>query len=333
MKVFGKPVNRWGWMRVIAYTALAGIVTWALAAAGLRQLGAVSWMAWSGYQTFSPLAALDLAVVSLLAAFAAGWLEVHEQQTGIALAQHQEAGLARAVQREAIIGRFQQAVQAALPGAGQAPAGLPERTQIEIALLAREALKELDGQGKGAVLRFLFDQKLLDIQNLPVELHNADCRGAVLTDAQLGGICLDGVDLSNAQLNGAGLVKGRFFRANLRLARLRQADLGEAVLDGCNLHGARLDDANLEGADLRRAHLEAAILIQANLKDCKLDGYPARGARSTDMQRKDGQALSLGPLDKAILIDTILPDGQKVTNENGKNYLRDKELSMLVDKL
>jgi len=38
-------------------------------------------------------------------------------------------------------------------------------------------------------------------------------------------------------------------------------------------------------------------------------------------------------LQGAVLIDTLLPDGQQVTNEKGDAYLREKEFESLVDKL
>lgn len=95
-------------------------------------------------------------------------------------------------------------------------------------------------------------------------------------------------------------------------AVLRHADLRGARMAGCDLSRAKLEGARLQGADLTGAKLEEAFLKHANLTGC---------------------ALEAESLDEAILIETIAPDGRKVTNEKGKAYLRSKEIAMLVDKL
>jgi len=325
MKIFGKPVNRWGWARVSAYMVLGCIVAWILGAAVLRNAGEVSWMKWSGYQTFLLQKGLDLAIIPLLAALLAGWLEEQAYQKETDLATHRETEHTLAVQRKEVLKRFHEAVQAVLPGAEPDLAEIPVQSRLELAEMARAALKELDGKGKGDLLHFLFERKLVSGENPVVALHDADLSGAVLTHAHLHGICLEGVDLSGAQMNRAHLVKGRLSRATLSRAQLRHADLKEALLNGSSFAGARLDGANLEGADLREACLDDAFLIGTNLKHCLLDGFPAGETAPAQLEKS--------PLDQAILVDTILPDGRKVTNENGRQYLRDKELSMLVDKL
>lgn len=325
MKVFGKPENRWGWVRVIAYSVSAGIVTWTLAAAGLRGIGEVPWMAWSGYRTFSFLDGLELVMILLLVAMTAGWLEEHKLKKETELTHHQEAEQALAERREQAVRRLHEAVQAMLTDVRQDLTQIPAQSRGKIFDLVLAALFELDGKGKGELLRFLYERRLLAGEKPLVGLHDADFRGVILTDANLNGICLDEIDLSNAKISGAHLERGRLSGATLSKALMRQADLREASLNGVNLSNANLDGANLEGADLRGAYLKGVFLRNANLNNCTLDNYPARGS--------DNRTSDMGVLEQAILIDTILPDGRKVTNENGKRYLRDKEYSMLIDKL
>lgn len=331
-KIFEKPTHRWGWVRLIAYTMLGGVVVWTFACAMLRGFGDVSWMMWSGYQRFLPVNGLGLAVIPLLAGVIGGWLEEHERQQETALANHREAEQARALHRQAVIEQFRQAVQVVLPEATLDAPEMPLETQRKIAGMVRATLRELDGKGKGEMLAFLSEHNLLCGEKPVVEFHDADFGGVILTQAQLSEVCMEGVDLSRAQMDGANLARGRLSRATLRRAFLRQADLREAVLSSSNLREAHLEGANLEGADLRLAWLEGAFFINANLKNCHVDHFHPVGDDPAKAGKKVDRG-GLGGLDKAILVDTILPDGRKATNEKGRAYLREKEFAMLVDKL
>jgi uncharacterized protein YjbI with pentapeptide repeats len=174
-------------------------------------------------------------------------------------------------------------------------------------------LPELDGKGKGELLRLLFEKGLLNGANPAVGLRGADFREAAIHKAHLNGISLEGVDLGKARLDGAHMEKSILSGTNLSKAFLRHADLKEGVLPGCDLSGAHLEHANLEGANLNGARLDGAFLSSANLRNCALD--------------------SLDVLEQAILIETILPEGRVATNEKGKEYLRNKEIAVLVDRL
>jgi len=310
MKVFGKPENRWGWVRVTAYVVLVSIVAWSTLAAGLKGIGDISWMAWSGYQAFSLFRGLELALIALLVAFTAGWLEEYALRKNSELTRHREAEHALAAQRKEAVRRLREAIRAVLPAVEQTLPEVPVQIQVKLTELVRAVLDELDEKGKGEVLHILFEHKLLAGEKPAVGLQGANFRRAVLPHAHLSGICLDEIDLSNAKMNGAHLARARLSGAVLSRAFLQHADLRGAVLNGANLSGVNLEGANLEGADLRNVCLKDAFLRNTNLEHCALD-----------------------TLDQAILIDTLLPDGRKVTNENGKQYLRDKEFSMLIDKL
>jgi len=329
MKAFEKPKNRWGWGRIAGYVAAAAIPAWALAAAGLRGVGGPPWMAWSGYQSFSLLRGLELAVVALAAAFFAGWMEEHTRQHEIAMIHLREAELVRAQQRAENVQRFRDALQALLAEAGQDLA----ETRVKIARLVWASLREMDGKGKGEVLSVLFEKKLLDGDIPCSEMISEDFSGVILANAELSGICLEGIDLTRAQLSGAQLEGSQLSGSILCKAILRKADLRAAALNGCNLRGANLDGANLEGADLRGANLDGALLRNANLKNCTIHGFQAGETDSGKTAKRGGQERSLANLSHAILVDTILPDGRKITNDRGQKFLRDEEFAILVDKL
>lgn len=103
----------------------------------------------------------------------------------------------------------------------------------------------------------------------PIELPQADLRGAHLLRA----------DLADAELNRA-----RLDHSNLEGARLGKARLSEASLCGASLNGADLTEADLQNADLSEARLEGACLAGADLCGAclsRIAGQPASlsGAR------------------------------------------------------
>jgi uncharacterized protein YjbI with pentapeptide repeats len=125
------------------------------------------------------------------------------------------------------------------------------------------------------------------------------------------------VDLHGTDFRGVILTND-----NLPGICLEGADLSNARMNGVHLEQARLAEVNLGRAFLRQAELKGAMLSGSNLREARLEGANLEGA-----------TCSPEILSRAILIDTIDPEGRKVTNERGKQYLRDKELSMVVDRL
>ena len=116
---------------------------------------------------------------------------------------------------------------------------------------------------------------------------NEDCDGWGNMRANLNGVDLseanlNEVDLYGADLRGANLSKATLYRANLYSADLRganlckvnfyRADLGGADLSGANLRGANLRGANLRGADLRGVDLSETRLIGVDLSGADLRG-------------------------------------------------------------
>lgn len=90
-------------------------------------------------------------------------------------------------------------------------------------------------------------------------------RGMNLKGASLQRACLHDTDLQAADLSGA----------DLRQARLEHADLRKAILRGCDLRGADLRGADLRGAVTTGARSEGARLEGANLEGSELAALPA----------------------------------------------------------
>ena len=136
--------------------------------------------------------------------------------------------------------------------------------------------------------------------NLSGDLGGMNLQGANLTSMNLSGMNLFGANLSGAFLFGAKLSKAFLIDADLSGANLEIADLSGANLSGANLSGAlltkanlvgailranlsgtNLQDADLTGADLNRANLTSANLTGANLSGANLSGANLSGADLT----------------------------------------------------
>jgi uncharacterized protein YjbI with pentapeptide repeats len=132
----------------------------------------------------------------------------------------------------------------------------------DIALTARaltiSTLPQLGGDQKGALLRFLFEIRLVagpDRERAVLDLMNADFRGAQLHDASLNSALLKDVNLEGADLSKAFLHFTRFYEARMVGANLREADLMEAGFSGAYLQDADFTGADLEGVDFQGAWL------------------------------------------------------------------------------
>jgi uncharacterized protein YjbI with pentapeptide repeats len=112
-------------------------------------------------------------------------------------------------------------------------------------------LRQLDGERKGLLLRFLYESELIgkpteaegeeDQKRATVDLYGASLRGADLNGADLRGADLNGADLRGADLNGA----------DLSIANLYGADLSGADLNGATVTDEQLAQArSLEGATM-----------------------------------------------------------------------------------
>jgi uncharacterized protein YjbI with pentapeptide repeats len=159
------------------------------------------------------------------------------------------------------------------------------------------ALRRLDGERKGAVVRFLDEAQLLNEERLLVKLEGADLRGANLegadlkqadlTKAILTGANLEGADLEQADLTEANLTGANLTAAFLNEARLAFADLPGANLTNSDLNSANLLYADLHGANLHGAILGAARLGGANLVGANLEGAELVGAILVDVGPDD----------------------------------------------
>ncbi len=173
------------------------------------------------------------------------------------------------------------------------------KPEEEVRAVARvevlSALRQLDGERKGLLMRFLSEAGLIisiDNKNdVIIDLSSAELSGAELNGAHLGRVDLIGAELNGAHLNGADLIGAHLFGAHLNGAHLNDADLSDADLMNTDLTRADLTRADLSGADLRLADLTGVDLRFADL------------SKASITQVQLDQALSLQ--------GATLPDGSK----------------------
>lgn len=161
--------------------------------------------------------------------------------------------------------------------------------------------RQLDGERKGELLKFLYDSQLIGGQCQPDSQSSQphDCSIVNLNGAKLEKttfdvsqhISLPNADLESAslkeailpkiQLTGAKMNRVNLSKANLSEALLEDTQMEKAILTGAKLTGALLPRANLSASNLQQANLQGTNLKEANLEKADLQGADLRGADLT----------------------------------------------------
>jgi uncharacterized protein YjbI with pentapeptide repeats len=145
------------------------------------------------------------------------------------------------------------------------------------------ALRDLDGNRKGTLVRFLWEATLINNRHPVIDLFEVNLSSAVFAGANLYQVKLSTDNLSRADfaytvLNDANLSRTDLEQANLHGADLRGADLREANLSCSNLGSGVIVEcngvagANMSGADLTGADLTGADLTGTDLSNSELFG-------------------------------------------------------------
>lgn len=162
------------------------------------------------------------------------------------------------------------------------------------------AVRNLDGQRKGTLLRFLWEADLINWPHPIVNLLHSDFGGTsfpnppTLNQVYLSQLSLTNADfagayLLGAYLQGSVLIQANFSNAHLACsnqnvcANLSGAYLMRADLTGADLSGANLTGAYLEGADLSNANLTGVELQKAMYNVKPIQVINAQGEPVIDM--------------------------------------------------
>jgi Pentapeptide repeats (8 copies) len=156
------------------------------------------------------------------------------------------------------------------------------------------AVRDLDGDRKGTLIRYLWEAGLIAAPQPIVNITNANLNGAVFSNADLTGVALLKLGLDNAQFINSQLVK-----ADLSGSALFEAEMMGANLSGSDLTNTEPIGADLAGADLAGADLADSDLTGANLTDATLTGADLAGARYNSkeeyVRNPEGQLVLEGP--------------------------------------
>ena len=113
-------------------------------------------------------------------------------------------------------------------------------------------------------------EKLVKSRRLGIDLSDANLQGANLSNGWFNDqhgfpSWFDNVNLSNANLSKASLQEAQFNGANLSNINLSDAYITYAQFSGANLTNANLSNANLNNSNLANANLSGANLYNAKL--------------------------------------------------------------------
>jgi hypothetical protein len=185
----------------------------------------------------------------------------------------QQGGMGRKAMSELVLRQTRDQLEALAPWKSAEDAlSLVQRIARAVVL---SAVSEIDGEGRGELLRALFAAGWLAREE-PLPLEKADLRAAALTGADLPGASLAGADLSGADLSGANLSEADLSRCALRGSDLRSCRLQRASLRQADLRSARLQRAGLDGSDLT-----GALIDGANFWGAETDGAELGGMQGT----------------------------------------------------
>jgi uncharacterized protein YjbI with pentapeptide repeats len=239
---------------------------------------------WTGLASKTAWDWLQLLIVPAVLAGLVAWFNFIQTQISIQASQKQQETdfrIAADQQAEDVLVTFEGDISNLLLRDNLRSSKTGDAVRVVARARTLTALRRLDSNRKGDLIRFLYEAQLLTTgaaDNPIIDLAGADLEGArlagadlssaslryaVLTRADLSGALLAGADLTRADLGGANL-----FDADLTRAILIGALLFDADLTGADLDGARLDGANLTGAVVGSKQLAQAQSLQgATLPD------------------------------------------------------------------
>ncbi|MBE3558714.1 MAG: pentapeptide repeat-containing protein [Ktedonobacteraceae bacterium] len=192
---------------------------------------------------------LRLLLPSLILIAGFTWLSIEQYQLNLqANRQQHDTALQVAAdqQQQAILSNYEARITDMMLHDGLRESKSPSTQQLVARTETGSTLRQLNSNGKGALLRFLYETKLISNDTPIINLRELDAHNANLHNLDLRDTNLSGLDLHGADARGS----------NLSYAELQYANLSNADLSGADLHGCDLRQANLAGANLSGANLK-----------------------------------------------------------------------------
>lgn len=110
----------------------------------------------------------------------------------------------------------------------------------------------------------------------------------ILEYANLSGVELQNIDLTEAQFNYVNLSGLNLHRCELRGANFLNCNLREAKFFGCHLEYTRFFDCDFRGVNTSRCNLTCTHFIRVNFQGAKIGGFGEDPCRCWDITREDG---------------------------------------------
>lgn len=123
----------------------------------------------------------------------------------------------------------------------------------------------LDGERKGILLKFLYDERLIGYDD-PTIMEESSTSLISLESADLRGI-----QATHLSLNGCNLARAHCQDGNFSASELYRINLYKAVCQDTIFSGAAMCDSNLRNTDLSNSILASADLAYADLRGAKLE--------------------------------------------------------------
>ncbi|MBN8564244.1 MAG: pentapeptide repeat-containing protein [Leptolyngbya sp. UWPOB_LEPTO1] len=260
---------------------------------------------WTGFGEKKLWDVLQLLIVPTALAIGAFYLQETSKQRDLELADDRA--------KQEMLNRYFDQISTLLFDRGLRTAKADDESRIVAQARTLTALRELDGERQGQLIKFLHKAKLLQAKKPVLDLRQTNLREANLSGSNLSDIDLAGVDLAGINLSDLNLPdtdsilsverkignkepsRVMIFRSYENLSRLERTNLEGANLSGTDFRAANLRRVNLSRTDLSKADLSKADLRDTNLSFANL---------------KD--AIMFEPiLDGTLLCNTIMPDGTK----------------------
>ncbi len=119
-----------------------------------------------------------------------------------------------------------------------------------------------------------------------VDLRNANLEGADLSNSNLTQTKFESTRLSRADLSGSVLEEAEFYFADLFAANLSETEGSRASFSGANLQDAQLQNAEFEGSHFSDADLQGTNMVGANLTGAWLIRTQLAGANMAEVDLK-----------------------------------------------
>jgi ABC-2 type transport system permease protein len=200
------------------------------------------------------------------------WFSQQQQQSGTLLRQQQQSAMLNAVeqQRETrLLNYYTQSIFSLLSNDPHLYMNLTDPARATVSTLTQDILLQLNPEHKVELLRFVYQEKLIDEDYHVVSLdgadfHACDLAGFNLSNTDLTGANFSGADMRNAKLSASTLIAVNFNNTNLAAADLEVSDMHQADVRNANLSGADL--AGVVGISVEQL-IQARSLAGTTLPD------------------------------------------------------------------